>query len=185
MWLDIVAAPDLAHARFADPLRTRHCPATPMRASLWPGLQGGVDHSLHTSRIIGSFPSPARSNLPKRLQTLLTESLSPETDRLAVHAVLRRMRIPGKWGTNSGASGAVPKRTTLGTFMISEVPHLSQGNCACRGRPADYHGSRGLWCRHCFCVVSPVMWGGVPEPVGHDSGGSGAGVSLGWTARQE
>src|SRR5436305_14949695 len=45
-----------------------------------------------------------------------------------------RLRIPGKWGTNSGASGAVPKRTTLGTFMISELPHLSQGNCAARGR---------------------------------------------------
>src|SRR5205085_2068600 len=45
-----------------------------------------------------------------------------------------RLRIPGKQGTNSGASGAVPKRTTLGTFMIAELPHLSQGNCAARGR---------------------------------------------------
>ena len=83
------------------------------------------------------------------------------------------MRIPGKWGTNSGASGAVPKRTTLGTFIISEVPHLSQGNCACRGRSADCHGSRGLLCRHCFCVVVPVH-------VGRCSGASGARFRWKW-----
>src|SRR5437764_15333655 len=82
-------------------LRTRHCPATPMRVSLWLGLQGGVDHSLHTRRIVSRFPPPAWSNLPKRLQTVATESLSPQTDRLTVHAVLRRNRTLGFTGSNS------------------------------------------------------------------------------------
>jgi hypothetical protein len=36
------------------------------------------------------------------------------------------LRIPMKWGTDSGACGAASERATLVTAMISEVPHLSQ-----------------------------------------------------------
>ena len=47
------------------------------------------------------------------------------------HAIAerRRLRIPMKWGTNSGACGAASERATLVTVMISEVPHLSQEFC--------------------------------------------------------
>jgi len=37
------------------------------------------------------------------------------------------LRIPLKWGTDSGEVGQCRSEATLVTAMISEVPHLSQG----------------------------------------------------------
>jgi len=39
------------------------------------------------------------------------------------------LRIPLKWGTDSGDVGQRRSEATLVTAMISEVPHLSQGFC--------------------------------------------------------
>jgi hypothetical protein len=36
------------------------------------------------------------------------------------------MRIPVKWGTDSGDVGQCRSEATLGIFMISVVPHMSQ-----------------------------------------------------------
>ena len=40
------------------------------------------------------------------------------------------LRIPMKWGTDSGASGAASSQATLVTAIITEVPHVSQDFCA-------------------------------------------------------
>jgi hypothetical protein len=40
------------------------------------------------------------------------------------------MRIPMKWGTDSGSSGAASRQATLVTAIITEVPHFSQDFCA-------------------------------------------------------
>ena len=39
------------------------------------------------------------------------------------------LRIPMKWGTDSGEVGQRRSEAALVTAMISEVPHLSQGFC--------------------------------------------------------
>ena len=39
------------------------------------------------------------------------------------------LRIPLKWGTNSGEVGQRRSEATLVTAMISEVPHISQEFC--------------------------------------------------------
>jgi hypothetical protein len=39
------------------------------------------------------------------------------------------VRIPMKWGTYSGASGAASRQATLVTAIITEVPHFSQEFC--------------------------------------------------------
>ncbi len=39
------------------------------------------------------------------------------------------LRIPMKWGTNSGGSGAASEQAALVTGMISEAPHFSQDFC--------------------------------------------------------
>jgi hypothetical protein len=39
------------------------------------------------------------------------------------------MRIPLKWGTNSGEVGQRRSEATLVTAMISDVPHISQEFC--------------------------------------------------------
>jgi aryl sulfotransferase len=44
-------------------------------------------------------------------------------------ADIRELRIPLKWGTDSGEVGQRRSGATLVTAMISEVPHLSQGFC--------------------------------------------------------
>src|SRR5689334_1608896 len=88
MRFDVVATPDPAHAGLADPLCRRHGATTPMRASFGLSLQGGVDHGLDSRHIINGFPAPAGSNLPKRLGPAVSEALSPEANRLTVHAIL-------------------------------------------------------------------------------------------------
>jgi len=40
--------------------------------------------------------------------------------------VLKRVRIPVKWGTDSGEVGQCRSEATLGISMIGEVPHMSQ-----------------------------------------------------------
>ena len=42
---------------------------------------------------------------------------------------VEHLRIPLKWGTDSGEVGQRRSGATLVTAMISEVPHLSQGFC--------------------------------------------------------
>ena len=44
------------------------------------------------------------------------------------------LRIPLKWGTDSGEVGQRRSEATLVTAMISEVPHLSQEFCGRRGK---------------------------------------------------
>jgi hypothetical protein len=39
------------------------------------------------------------------------------------------VRIPLKWGTDSGEVGQRRSEATLVTAMISEVPHMSQDFC--------------------------------------------------------
>ena len=90
MRLEVVAPPELAHGGFTDPLGSRHRSATPMRAPFWFGLQGGVDYGLDASCIIGGFAASARSDFPKRWEAAGAEAFPPETDRLAVHAILGR-----------------------------------------------------------------------------------------------
>jgi hypothetical protein len=46
------------------------------------------------------------------------------------HGLARQMRIPMKWGTDSGASGAASRQATLVTAIITEVPHFRQDFCA-------------------------------------------------------
>jgi hypothetical protein len=45
------------------------------------------------------------------------------------YSVLLFLRIPLKWGTDSGDVGQRRSEATLVLDMISEVPHLSQGFC--------------------------------------------------------
>jgi hypothetical protein len=40
-----------------------------------------------------------------------------------------QVRIPLKWGTNSGEVGQRRSEATLVTAMISDVPHISQEFC--------------------------------------------------------
>src|SRR5262245_28623514 len=89
MRLEVVTAPNPAHAGLADPLCRRHGAATPMRACFGLGLQSGINHSLDSSHIITGFPTPAGRNLPKRLGPVAAETLPPEAHRLTVHAVFR------------------------------------------------------------------------------------------------
>src|SRR5688572_27703610 len=88
MWLEAVTAPDPVDAGLADSLRRGHGPATPMRACFGFSLQRGVNHVFDSSRIVIWLPAPAWSNLPKRLKPASDEALAPETNRLAVDAVL-------------------------------------------------------------------------------------------------
>src|ERR1700680_4886875 len=88
MRFDVVATPDPAHAGLADTLCRRHSATTPMRASSGLSSQSGVNHGLDSRHIVTGFPAPAGSNLPKRLGSAAAEALSPEANRLTVHAVL-------------------------------------------------------------------------------------------------
>ena len=45
-----------------------------------------------------------------------------------------QVRIPLKWGTDSGEVGQRRSGATLVTAMISEVPHMSQEFCCWRGK---------------------------------------------------
>src|SRR3984893_18525504 len=40
--------------------------------------------------------------------------------------ILKALRIPVKWGTDSGEVGQCRSEATLGISMIGEVPHMSQ-----------------------------------------------------------
>ncbi len=107
MWLDVVATPDPADAGLADPLRYRHRPTTPMRASLGLGLQSGVNHSLDSSRVVAGLPAPAWSNLPKRVGPAAAEAFAPQTNRLTVYAVVsgdRRLRLASGHGQDNAAT---------------------------------------------------------------------------------
>src|SRR5258707_14953005 len=107
MWLDVVATPDPAHARLADPLRHRHGPAAPMRVAFGLGLQSGVNHGLDSSCIVTGFPAPAWSNLPKRLGPATAEALAPEADRVTVDPLLsvdRHLRLSIAHGQENAAT---------------------------------------------------------------------------------
>jgi len=51
---------------------------------------------------------------------------SPHMDPYTLAYFAGHMRIPLKWGTDSGDVGQRRSGATLVTAMISEVPHLSQ-----------------------------------------------------------
>src|SRR5258705_14018127 len=107
MWLDVVATPDPAHARLADPLRHRHGPAAPMRVAFGLGLQSGVNHGLDSSCIVTGFPAPAWSNLPKRLGPATAEALAPEPDLDTVDPILtgdRHLRLASRNAHNNTAT---------------------------------------------------------------------------------
>jgi len=48
------------------------------------------------------------------------------------------MRIPLKWGTDSGEVGQRRSEATLVTAMISEVPHMRQDFCCWWGQAASF-----------------------------------------------
>jgi len=50
-------------------------------------------------------------------------------ERVKATQVALRVRIPMKWGTDSGGSGAASEQAALVTVMISEAPHFSQEFC--------------------------------------------------------
>ena len=50
-------------------------------------------------------------------------------DKRALEITRFSLRIPMKWGTDSGGSGAASGQAALVTVMISEAPHLSQEFC--------------------------------------------------------
>ena len=66
-----------------------------MRAPFRLGLQSRIDHGLDTGRSVIRFAAPAWSDLPKLLQTVAAEALSPQTNCLPVHAILSRHRSLG------------------------------------------------------------------------------------------
>jgi len=55
---------------------------------------------------------------------------SPDKLKLTDIRDYQALRIPMKWGTDSGASGAASSQATLVTAIITEVPHFSQDFCA-------------------------------------------------------
>jgi len=69
------------------------------------------------------------------------------------------LRIPLKWGTDSGEVGQRRSGATLVRAMISEVPHLSQEFCCWRGK------------QHHFVSIVSFLLAADPFEVGHDSAG--------------
>ena len=59
-----------------------------MRARFRLGLQRRVNHGFDSRRIVIWLPPAAWSDLPKRLKPASGETFAPETNRLAIHAVL-------------------------------------------------------------------------------------------------
>src|SRR5258706_5357902 len=107
MRLDIVAAPDVADRRLADSLLHRHRATTPMRAPFRLGVQGGVDHCLDAGRIVSGFPAPTGRDLPESWQALGAKPLAPQTNRLAVDAILgsdHNLRLALSDGQNDAAA---------------------------------------------------------------------------------
>ena len=88
---------------------------------------------------------PFRGSSPASVIAAIMERPAPSikgvgpavVDRV-LKTCLAKVRIPMKWGTDSGASGAASERAALVTAMISEVPHLSQEFCECRERAASF-----------------------------------------------
>jgi hypothetical protein len=77
MGFQIMAAPDVVHRRLAHSQALGQGAAAPLGSALGFGLQGGVDDCLDLLRAIGGFASPAGSDLPQTLQTLLRNALAP------------------------------------------------------------------------------------------------------------
>jgi len=61
-----------------------------MRAPFRLGLQSGVNDGLDASRVIDGFAAPPGSDFPKRWEAGGAEAPPPETNGLAVHAILSR-----------------------------------------------------------------------------------------------
>ena len=70
------------------------------------------------------------------------------------------MRIPLKWGTDSGEVGQRRSEATLVKAMISEVPHLSQEICCWQGQATSI--------RFHHLVSGPLV---IPVEAGQDSAG--------------
>jgi hypothetical protein len=72
------------------------------------------------------------------------------------------MRIPMKWGTDSGASGAASRQATLVRAMIAEVPQFSQDFCAGEGNQHHFVSIIS------FLFVTPFQrkWGTHSDPCG-------------------
>ena len=79
MRLKLMAPPDVAHRRFADPQLVGQAAAAPLALPLGFGLQGSVDDLLDFLRPIASFASPPRGHLPETWQTLLGKASAPES----------------------------------------------------------------------------------------------------------
>jgi len=84
-----------------------------MRISFGLGLQSGVNHSLDSSCIVTGFTAPTWSNLPKCLGPTAAEALSPETNRLTIHASLSSDRYLGL-ASGNGQDNATTWRYLLG-----------------------------------------------------------------------
>jgi len=91
-----------------------------------------------------------------------------------------KLRIPMKWGTDSGASGAAPSQATLVTVIIAEVPQFSQDVCTL----VRTIGIISFPLSRFSLDTVPVqvghlfrsMWGGVPTGMGQHSEIGGAPV---------
>ena len=79
MRLELMAPPDVAHRRFADPQLVGQAAAAPLALPLGFGPQGSVDDLLDFLRPIASFASPPRGHLPETWQTLLGKASAPES----------------------------------------------------------------------------------------------------------
>ena len=85
---------------------------------------------------------------------------------------LSEVRIPLKWGTNSGEVGQRRSEATLVTAMISEVPHMSQEFYCWRGKQHHFVSIisfRALLIPFEVGHDSAVKRGRIPGHVGHDS----------------
>jgi hypothetical protein len=83
------------------------------------------------------------------------------------------LRIPLKWGTDSGEVGQRRSEATPVTVMISEVPHLSQDLSLVSASSIISFPSFRFCREHIPFEVgqdSVGKWGAIPEHVGHDSG---------------
>ena len=83
------------------------------------------------------------------------------------------MRIPVKWGTDSGGCGPASESQTQAKVMMPEVDHFSQEKCAGEDQAASFRFIVSFFGSTTPDFSVPVMWSTIPVDVGRRSGGCG------------
>src|SRR5438445_6603810 len=124
MGLDIVGAPNIVDRGLADALALCHGPATPVRHPRRFGLQGRIHDSGDLVDRIRRLSSPAGSDVPQTVQSLVTKALAPQNHRVSVHRQLLRNADIGLTGSG-GQNDTTTQSHLLGSAVRRDTAESS------------------------------------------------------------